>query len=151
MRKSVLFVATTVGLAALLTASCGSSSESAPSSLASVPAVSASVNAGQPACDAVTITPAVITAIGQDQALVRLGGVGCVDGWAVVAPTIGPPDGSEDGQIDITLLFRAQGGSWVEQDRTAVCGTLPTSGGSPAYPTDTEVPLSLWRGACQTN
>jgi hypothetical protein len=138
--RSILVTMAIVTGASLLLAGCSSGSAS-----------SASSAAAQPACDAAAVNDAVVAAIGKDQSLRQINGLECKDGWAVISPTIGPPDGSTDGEIDITLVLKAESGTWVNVDRTAVCGTLPTGDGSPAYPSDAQVPAQLWRGACQTN
>jgi hypothetical protein len=134
------------GIAAFLLSSCSTT----PGAGEASPGASSPAE-GAASCSVKSVTPAVVAAIGPDQSLRRLGGVDCEGGWAVVAPTIGPVDASTDGEIDITLVLKAENGTWVSQDRSTVCGTLPTSDGSPAYPTDAQVPASLWRGGCQTN
>ena len=138
MRISLAPVVVISGAVLLLTG-CGSSSSSSTAS------------AAQPACDAAAVNDAVITAIGKDSSLRQISGLDCKDGWAVVFPTIGPTDASTDGEIDITLVLKAENGAWVSVDRSAVCGTSPSGDGSPAYPSDAQVPAELWRGACQTN
>jgi hypothetical protein len=145
-RASIVIVAAG---ATLLLASCSSSTGSAGSSAA--PASGSTQAASAASCSVKAVTPAVVAAIGRDQSLRRLGGVECDGDWAVVAPTVGPADGSTEGEIDITLVLKAEDGVWASQDRTAVCGTLPTGDGSPAYPGDAQVPPRLWRGGCQTN
>jgi hypothetical protein len=144
MRSALTIMMLTAVAVVPLTASCSSSSPAPGSS-------SAPTAAAQPACDEATVTPVIAAALGTDESMRQLSGLDCLDGWAVVFPTIGPADGSSEGEIDITLVLKAQGGAWVNQDRSAVCGTSPTGDGSPAYPSDAQVPAGIWRAACQTN
>jgi hypothetical protein len=131
---------TVSAMSTLLLAACASGTDAA-----------VSASAAQPACDAKGVTEAVVAALSKDESLRQISGLDCKDGWAVVFPTIGPADGSTEGEIDITLVLKAESGVWVNQDRSAVCGTSPTGDGSPAYPSDAQVPAELWRAACQTN
>jgi hypothetical protein len=141
MRTRLATVAVIAVVTAALTASCSSSSDKPASSTA----------AAQPACDDASVTAAVVAAIGPDSSLRQISGLQCLDGWAVVFPTIGPADGSTEGEIDITLVLKAENGAWVDQDRSKVCGTTATTDGSPAYPGDAQVPEGIWQPACQTN
>lgn len=136
----IVRTAVAVGVLAVLAAGCSSGGD----------ATTASSVSGL-ACDDAAVTPAITAALGKDESLRHVNGLTCQDGWAVAFPTVGPADGSADGEIDITLVFKGVDGKWVEQDRAAVCGTSPTGDGSPAYPSDSQVPQALWRGACQTN
>lgn len=139
MRSAAVSVLSVLGASMLLVA-CSSGSTSSTSS-----------SAAQPACDAAAVNDAVVKALSADESLRQISGLDCKDGWAVVFPTIGPKDGSAEGEIDITLVLKAENGAWVSVDRSTVCGTLPTGDGSPAYPSDAQVPESLWMAGCQTN
>ncbi len=90
--------------------------------------------------------------IGADESVFSIDDITCASGWAVAFPTIGV---AEDVSITVTAVFRAEGESWVEVDRTAdgVCGSLDTIEDpmNPAYPDDAQVPESIWRDACFTN
>lgn len=138
MHSRVAVLAVLAG-SALALFGCSSSSSSPPSSGA------------QPVCDSAAVNDAVVAALAADESLRQINGLECKDGWAVLFPTIGPSDGSSEGEIDVTLVLKAENGKWVNVDRTTVCGTSPTGDGSPAYPSDSQVPAELWRGACQTN
>lgn len=154
MRASIVTLTAAAAGVVLLATACSSSSTTSASQSSGSPAsaaASAGSAAAQPACDPATFGPVVADAIGKDSSVRDLRGADCVDGWAVLAPTIGPADGSTDGEIDITLVFKAENGTWVVQDRSAVCGTLPTGDGSPSYPSDSQVPEKLWLEGCQTN
>lgn len=62
----------------------------------------------------------------------------CADGWAVAFPEVGPPETS----VTVTAVFEAEGQFWVPKDRSKVCGDAASN---------SEVPPSLYRDACQTN
>jgi hypothetical protein len=105
-----------------------------------------------PACDEATIQRAIEASLaGSESTLVDIEGVECADGWAVAFPTISEPD-FEYG-ITGTMVFRAEGDTWIPQDRREVCGTYDPAGDpeNPAYPNDAQVPEAIWLPACNTN
>jgi hypothetical protein len=108
-------------------------------------------SSAQAACDAPALTAASTAATDADMVFVSLDGFGCSDGWAYTAPTVGPPDGSEDGQYTMTMVFKADGDKWVSQDRDKVCGTAEITDGPAPYPKDSQVPEAIWLQACQSN
>ena len=112
---------------------------------------SSTVESSGPACDAATLTAAAAAEASAGEVLVSLDGYECSDGWASTFPTLGPADGNEDGQYTMTMVFKADGQSWVPQDRDAVCGTAQISDGPAPYPSDAQVPEAIWQSACQTN
>ena len=105
-----------------------------------------------PACDETTIQRAIEASLaGSESTLVDIEGVECADGWAVAFPTIGEPD-FEYG-ITGTMVFRAEGDTWIDQDRREVCGAYDPERDpvNPAYPDDAQVPEAIWLPACNTN
>jgi hypothetical protein len=106
-----------------------------------------------PPCDEAAIQNALKSgADGSDESVFSIDDITCADGWAVAFPTVGV---AEDVAVTITAVFRAEGQSWVEVDRSAdgVCGTDNPNEDpmNPVYPDDAQVPESLWRDACRTN
>ena len=109
-----------------------------------------------PPCDEAAIRSALEAGTGgiirADESVFSIDNITCTGEWAVAFPTIGV---DEDVSITITTVFRAEGQSWVEVDRTAdgVCGTSDPNEDpmNPAYPDDAQVPESLWQDACRTN
>lgn len=125
-----------------------SSSDSGDSTASASP----SLIGGTTECNETTITEAATTAAeAEQQKLVTLNGFQCADGWAVADATVGPSDGSTDGEIDVTMVFEAEGQFWIPKDRGDVCGTIDSSTASPAYPSDAQVPEAIWPAACLTN
>lgn len=62
----------------------------------------------------------------------------CADGWAVAFPDLGPAATA----VTVTAVFEAEGQFWIPKDRAKVCGDNAS---------DSAVPKSLYRDACQTN
>ena len=62
----------------------------------------------------------------------------CADGWAVAFPDLGPAATA----VTVTAVFEAEGQFWIPKDRAKVCGDNAS---------DSRVPKSLYRDACQTN
>ena len=62
----------------------------------------------------------------------------CADGWAVAFPNVG----SGEAEVTVTAVFEAEGQFWIPKDRTKVCGKDASQ---------SEVPSSLYKSACQTN
>ena len=105
-----------------------------------------------PACDEATIQRAIEESLaGTESSLVDIEGVECADGWAVAFPTVRDPI-FEDG-ITGTMVFRAEGDTWIDQDPRDVCGTYDPERDpvNPAYPDDAQVPEAIWLPACNTN
>ena len=154
MNVTSRIAALTSALAAgtLLVGCASSTGSTASSSTDTTPGTSAGATAAQPACTAEAVTPVVQAWVAQsaDTSLRQISGLQCQDGWAVIFPTIGPSDGSDEGTIDVTLVAKGVDGAWVLQERdAAVCGT--SSGDATAPPSDAAVPAELYRAACQTN
>jgi hypothetical protein len=153
-RARVLVVVVIAAVTMVVSASCSSSTDSPLSRVSTAGPVSSAstpVAGDDYTCSDAAVAPVVVAALSPDESLRQLNGLQCLDGWAVVFPTVGPADGSAEGEIDITLVLKTEKGAWVNQDRLAVCGTSPTAGGSPAYPSDAQVPEGIWLPACQTN
>lgn len=104
-----------------------------------------------PACDADTFTSAMedlLSAESDGTLLISLDGFECDGDWAVTFPTIGI---SEEESYTYTQVFRAEGGAWSPiEDRNAVCGTY-NADDPMAYPSDSQIPESIWPAACNTN
>ena len=105
---------------------------------------------GMAVCDEATLTAAVkdfVASEPESGAFQSLDGFECADGWAVTFPTVGAGDEG----YTYTQIFRAEGQFWVPvTDRTTVCGTTDVEDPA-AYPSDSEVPESIWQSACNTN
>lgn len=106
-----------------------------------------------PSCDETAIQSALDSGLGDSWGSVfAIDGIACADGWAVAFPTVGE---SEEQSITITTVFRAEGQSWVQVDRSedGICGIHDPNEDpiNPAYPSDAAVPESLWQQACRTN
>lgn len=59
----------------------------------------------------------------------------CADGWAVAFPNVG----GGQAEVTVTVVFEAEGPTWVPQNRAKICGK------------DSPVPKSLYQDACQSN
>jgi len=110
-------------------------------------------NAEGPVCDEAAIQTALDAGLDDSWGSVfAIDDIACADGWAVAFPTVGEV---EEQAVTITTVFRAEGQSWVQVDRSedGVCGTYDPNEDpiDPAYPSDAAVPESLWRDACRTN
>ena len=105
---------------------------------------------GPSVCDDATITKAVQSALdadGEGMKVFALDGLTCADGWAVAMPTIGT---EEANAITVTDVFQAEGQFWIPKDRAAVCGTQDMNDPS-KYPSDAQIPESLYDEGCNTN
>ncbi len=114
---------------------------------------SSDTTADGPPCDEGAIQSALDASLGDSaESVFAIDDITCADGWAVAFPTVGA---AEEEAITITAVFRADGQSWVEVDRSGegICGTYDPNEDvmNPAYPDDAQVPESLWRDACRTN
>lgn len=104
-------------------------------------------------CDEATMTTAVKNYLVSDPeagAFQSLDGFACADGWAVTFPTVGA---TMDEAYTYTQVFQAEGQFWVPlppSERGNVCGTFNADDPT-AYPSDSEVPESIWQSACNTN
>ena len=105
---------------------------------------------GMAVCDEATLTAAVkdyLASEPESLTFQSLDGFECADGWAVTFPSVG----SDDEGYTYTQIFQAEGQFWVPvTDRSTVCGTFNADDPT-AYPSDSEVPESIWQPACNTN
>ncbi len=146
--KTTVVVATLALVAAGGLAGCSSSSSSPEASAAPTP--EGSMVGGMATCDEATFTTdveALLKEQGGVDNLYSIDGFQCVDGWAVVFPTIG---GSEDTAYTYTQVFQAEGQFWIPKDRGDVCGTQDPNDAT-AYPVDSQVPEAIYQDACNTN
>lgn len=109
--------------------------------------------ADTPPCDEAAIQSALDASLdGSTESVFAIDDITCADGWAVAFPTLGV---IESEAVTVTAVFRADGQSWVEVDRSGegICGAYDPNEDvmNPAYPDDAQVPESLWRDACRTN
>lgn len=65
-----------------------------------------------------------------------------------VSPIIDGKPNADMG-IQVTAVFRKQGGNWVNQDRSKVCGTQGAN--VTKYPSDAKVPKAIYNPGCTTN
>lgn len=82
----------------------------------------------------------------------KVSGVKVSGRWASAFVDVTPiMDGqpNPDMAIQVTAVFRKQGGNWVQQDRSKVCGTQ--SGNVTRYPSDAKVPKAVYDPGCTTN
>lgn len=145
-RRALLALAVPA-VAALVLVGC-SSDDSSDAAASATP----SLIGGTTTCDEATITEAATGAAeAGGEKLVSLDDFQCADGWAVADATVGPTDGSTEGEVTVTMVFEAEGQFWIPKDRGDVCGTIDSSTATPAYPTDAQVPEAIWPAACLTN
>ena len=141
-------LATTVAAGATIAALAGCSSSASEDAASTADATSVG---GMATCDDATLradTEALLTSQDDGSNLYSFDDLECADGWAVAFPTIGP---TEDEAYTYTQVFQAEGQFWVPvTDRTTVCGTRDAED-SAAYPSDAQVPESIWQSACNTN
>jgi len=105
-------------------------------------------------CDESTLRTALEDYLASEpdgESMFSLDGFECADGWAVTFPTVGVDSEDEDTAYTYTQVFRAEGQFWIPvDDRTTVCGTIDLD--NPAsFPSDSQVPESIWKSACNTN
>ncbi len=147
--SSAAVAATALALAAgaLLTGCSASVSVSSDSTSA---AASQSMVGGPSVCDNDTIQAAMQTILdgaGENDQVYGIDSLSCADGWAVAMPTIGT---SEDNAVTETVIFKAEGQFWLQQDRDAVCGTVDPNN-MEARPADAQIPEALYVEGCTTN
>lgn len=82
-------------------------------------------------------------AMGRDN-LYTVDTVNCADGWAVTAGLLASKENPAMG-APTSFVFRQQDGSWVSQDKAAVCGTDPVATTPPA---DAAIPAALFVSGC---
>jgi len=151
--KPLVAVAALAAIAAGGLAGCSSSSSSSEESAApasAAPAAQESMVGGTAACDEAAFTQAMddqLAAEGNGEKLFSIDDFQCEDGWAVVFPTVGS---DEENAYTITAVFEAEGQFWIPKDRMEVCGTQNMDDPT-AYPTDAQVPESIYQPACNTN
>lgn len=108
---------------------------------------------GMAVCDETTLASAVeeyLAANPDGELLLSFDGFECADGWAVTFPTVGLAE-NDEGAYTYTQVFQAEGQFWIPiTDRNTVCGTTDVEDPS-AYPSDSQVPASIWQSACNTN
>ncbi len=145
MRRVALL---TIPIAVLAGALAACSSDSASTGDASTDA--ATSVGGTAVCDEATLTTAVEDLVASEPdsgEFQSLDGYECADGWAVTFPTVGAGDEG----YTYTQVFQAEGQFWVPiTDRNTVCGTTDVEDPA-AYPSDSQVPESIWQSACNTN
>lgn len=143
-RNLALLATAALSTVVLLAASgcSGSGEESAPSG--GPTGGGGAIVTGSASCDRAAMEEAVASwskAYGGDERTTLPGTSGsyrCADGWAVAFPETGAA-GTE---VTVTAVFEAEGQFWIPKDRAKVCGDTAS---------DSEVPASLFRDACQTN
>lgn len=107
---------------------------------------------GTAVCDEATLTAAVKDFVASEPdsgEFQSLDGFECADGWAVTFPTVGAGDEG----YTYTQIFQAEGQFWVPvppANRGDICGTTDIEDPA-AYPSDSQVPESIWQAACNTN
>lgn len=114
---------------------------------------------GMPACTTELITAAAEASwAGNPDQENEVLGVTCADDWALA--TINFVDtnaedvaanGGEAPASEGTLLFHYDGTAWGPNAGNDVCGTADMSTDPPAYPSDAQVPESIWQAACWAN
>ena len=130
--KPIVSVLVTIGLGLGLGA-CSSSNDG-------------DMDGGMTECTTPILSAALETLIaerGDEVQVMSVDAVDCADGWAVVSAVIG------DGQMGAptSFIFQAQGQFWIPYDRDRVCGTFNPANPE-AYPSDAEVPESLYLVGC---
>lgn len=120
----------------------------------SEPSAEPSLVGGMAVCDESTLRTALEDYLASEpdgESMFSLDGFECADGWAVAFPTVGVDSEDEDTAYTYTQVFRAEGQFWIPvDDRTTVCGTIDLD--NPAsFPSDSQVPESIWKSACNTN
>lgn len=130
-------------ISAALLAGCGSSYDSASSSVTTATTGTAVTSTtemvgGMATCDAAAIGKAVSDTAGDGTlaVLAEPDSFGCSDGWAYAYANVGE---GED-QFTETRVFEAEGQFWIPKDRATVC-TAPGN----------EVPEAIYKDACETN
>lgn len=68
----------------------------------------------------------------------------CADGWAVTSGLLASKDNPQMG-APTSFVFEQEGQFWVPKDKSAVCGTNPTTSTPPA---DAVIPAALFLAGC---
>ena len=68
----------------------------------------------------------------------------CADGWAVTSGLLAGKDNPQMG-APTSFIFEQQGQFWIPKDKSAVCGTNPTTTTPPA---DAVIPAALFIAGC---
>lgn len=146
MKRTALITAVLAAGALVLVGCSGDSTDASGDDATSV--------GGMATCDEATLTNALdelLASAPDGETLISLDGFECADGWAVTFPTVGMSPDDQEGAYTYTQVFRAEGQFWIPvTDRSTVCGTTDVEDPS-AYPSDSQVPKSLWQPACNTN
>lgn len=110
-------------------AACGEDDATSPSDTATTSKIG-----GTAVCDRDAIAKAVAATGEADGTTAKLStdGFTCEAGWAVALADVGPP-GKE---VTETLVYRAEGQFWIDQDRGKVC------------PKPSEIPAAIYAKAC---
>lgn len=128
-RIPVLLVALALTLPAAGLTACGEDDATSPSDTATTSKVG-----GTAACDRDAIAKAVAATgeSGGTTAKLSTDGFTCEAGWAVALADVGPAGEA----VTETLVYRAEGQFWIEQDRGKVC------------PEPSEIPAAIYKKAC---
>lgn len=68
----------------------------------------------------------------------------CADGWAVTSGLLASKDNPQMG-APTSFIFEQEGQFWIPKDKSAVCGTNPTTTTPPA---DAVIPATLFLAGC---
>jgi hypothetical protein len=68
----------------------------------------------------------------------------CADGWAVTSGLLASKDNPQMG-APTSFIFEQEGQFWIPKDKSAVCGTNPTTTTPPA---DAVIPAALFLAGC---
>jgi hypothetical protein len=68
----------------------------------------------------------------------------CADGWAVTSGLLAGKDNPQMG-APTSFIFEQQGQFWIPKDKSAVCGTNPTT---TTPPDDAVIPAALFVAGC---
>lgn len=128
-RIPVLLVALALALSVAGLAACGEDDATSTADTATTSKVG-----GTAVCDKDAIAKAVAATGESDGTTATLStdGFTCEAGWAVALADVGPAGKA----VTETLVYRAEGQFWIEQDRGKVC------------PKPSEIPAAIYRKAC---
>ena len=68
----------------------------------------------------------------------------CADGWAVTSGLLASQDNPQMG-APTSFIFEQEGQFWIPKDKSAVCGTNPTT---TTPPSDAVIPAALFLAGC---
>ncbi|WP_328356982.1 hypothetical protein OG976_01595 [Mycobacterium sp. NBC_00419] len=137
-----MFAATVAVLAAAVMSGCSTTNSPAPAS----PTTTTKATGGETRCTKAQLADAAASAaraLGKDN-VYTIDDLQCADGWAVTSGLLASAQQPDRG-APTSFAFRAEGQSWVVQDKTKVCGTNPTTTTAPA---DATIPASLFLSGC---